>query len=132
MASRVFSIRNNLSLPEKCNSQYFSPLYTLKKKKKKKNQQHALLSLPCYLGKHGFSMLSDHGALITVHCDGWVVVWLFWVLENVIQVCYTSFKDSAKITRNEGPSNCCEENTKQNSANALGYKISNHLLTEHE
>lgn len=68
MASRVFSSRNNLSLPEECNSQYFSPLYTLKKKNK--NQQHALLSLPCYLGKHGFSMLSDHGALITVHCDG--------------------------------------------------------------
>lgn len=74
MASRVFSIRNNLSLLEKCNSQYFSPLYTLKEKKEKQqknpNQQHALLSLPCYLGKHGFSMLSDHGALITVHCDG--------------------------------------------------------------
>lgn len=68
MAPRVFSIRNNLSLPEKFNSQYFSPLYTLKKKTK--TQQHALLSLPCYLGKHGFSMLSDHGALITVHCDG--------------------------------------------------------------
>lgn len=65
------------------------------------------LNLSYYLCKHRFSVLSDHGALITVHCDGGVVVRFFWVLEDVIQVCHTSFKDSAKITRNEGPSNRC-------------------------
>lgn len=84
-----------------------TPQYDLKRILKIQRQLTIQSNLSYYLCKHRLSMLGDHGALITVHCDGGVVVWFFWVLEDVIQVCHTSFKDCAKITRNEGPSNCC-------------------------
>lgn len=55
-------------------------------------------------------MLCDHGTLVAVYCDGWVVIWLLWVFKDVVQVCHPSFKYGAKITGNEGPADSCERN----------------------
>lgn len=74
-------------------------------------EEQAMLEMAPYLGKHGLPVLGDHRTLVTVHCDGWVVVRLLWVFENVIQVSHPSFKHSAKVAGDEGPADSWERNT---------------------
>lgn len=56
-----------------------------------------------YLGEHGFAVLGDHGALVTVQRDEVVVEGLLGVLEHVVELCGPSFKDAAEVTGNQSP-----------------------------
>lgn len=62
-------------------------------------------------------MLSDHRTLVAVHRDGGVVVGLFGVFEDVVQVSHPSFKHSAKVTGDEGPADSWERNTEEQTIN---------------
>lgn len=80
-----------------------------------------------YLGKHGLPVLGDHGALVAVHRDGRVVVGLFRVFENVIQVSHPAFKHSAKVAGDEGPADSWERNTdKRKSVKTSGWSHTSH------
>lgn len=56
-----------------------------------------------YLGEHGFAVLGDHGALVTVQRDKVVVEGLLGVLEHVVELCGPPFKDAAEVTGNQSP-----------------------------
>lgn len=56
-----------------------------------------------YLGEHGFAVLGDHGALVTVQRDEVVVEGLLGVLEHVVELRGPPFKDAAEVTRNQSP-----------------------------
>lgn len=60
-----------------------------------------------YLREHGLAMLSDHGALVTVQRDEIVVEGLLGVLEHIVELCGSPFKDAAEVTGNQSPANRC-------------------------
>lgn len=67
---------------------------------------HSLSLSPRYLGKHGFAVLRDHGALVAVHSDAGVVERLFGVFEDVVEICHSSLKHRAEVARDQGPADC--------------------------
>lgn len=62
---------------------------------------HLLQGLRSYLCKHWFTVLSDHGALITVHSDAGVVEGLLGVFEDVVQVSDAALKHCAEVAWDE-------------------------------
>lgn len=59
-----------------------------------------------HLCEHGFSILGDHGALITVKGDKVIVKGLLRVLQHVVQLSGTAFKYTSEVPRNQSPTNC--------------------------
>lgn len=63
-----------------------------------------------YLGEHGLPVVSYHGSLVAVQGYRCIVEWLFRMFKNIVQVCDTSFKDTAEVSRYKCPANCWNVN----------------------
>ena len=53
-----------------------------------------------YLGKHWFTMMCNHGSLLTVKDNRCVVEGFFWMFDDVVEVSDATFKDTTEVSWN--------------------------------
>lgn len=71
-------------------------------------------SVSCWfadLGKHGFAVLGHHAALVTVEGHKVAVECLLGMLEHVVQLRGTPFKNASEVAWYQGPANGYRDGT---------------------
>lgn len=59
-----------------------------------------------YLCEHGFSILGDHSALITVQGDKVIVEGLLGMFQHIVELGGTALEYTAEVPWNQRPTNC--------------------------
>lgn len=59
-----------------------------------------------HLCEHGLSILSDHGALITVKGDKVIVEGFLGMFQHIVELSGTALEYTPEVPRNQRPANC--------------------------